>query len=316
MVNTSASTMFSDLDVEVTPDAPIGPMSWYGIGGRADLLIKPNTVEALTTLVKRSQRAQSSLRIFGQGANLLVGDEGVGGIVISLDTPAFREISYNAEGNVNTMRAMGGADLAKVLMDTTRRGLEGLSQMAGIPASIGGAIRMNAGGKFGSIGEAIQTVTCITRSGELVTYPIEEIEFEYRQTNIPDPIIIAATFRITPADPIALRKKVKDIFAFKKSTQPLAEHSAGCTFKNPLDEKTGQRVPAGKLIDEAGLKGHRVGGASVSTHHANFIVTDPSATAGDVIQLLGEVKKRVFDHRGIQLEQEVVIWQRNEDPGI
>ncbi len=309
----SASTMFSDLDVEVVPDAPIGPMTWYGIGGKADVLVKPQTVDALCTLLKRAQRAKSDLRIIGQGANLLVGDEGVGDIVISLDTPVFREITFNAKGDVHTMRAMGGADLAKTLMETTRRGLEGLSHLAGIPASIGGAIRMNAGGKFGNIGDSVQTVTCVTKAGDPVTYPTGEITFDYRQTNIPDPIIIAATFNVTPTDPIALRNKVKEIFAFKKSTQPLTDHSAGCTFKNPLDPETGERIPAGRLIDRAGLKGHRISGAMVSTHHANFIVTDSSATAQDVIGLLAEVQMRVFDRCGVQLEREVVIWRRDKE---
>ncbi|MCH7601343.1 MAG: UDP-N-acetylmuramate dehydrogenase [Planctomycetes bacterium] len=313
MLSSSASTMFSDLEVEITPDAPIGPMTWYGIGGHADILIRPLTIEALTTLVMRCRRTRSDLRVFGKGANLLVADDGVSGIVITLDTPAFREITYNAEGDVHTMRAMAGADMAATLMDATRRGLEGLSQMAGIPASIGGAIRMNAGGKYGCIGDAIETVTCIGRNGELVTYPKSELTFTYRQTNIPDPIIIAATFRVTPTDPIALREKVKDIFSYKKSTQPLADHSAGCTFKNPIDPETGEFIPAGKLIDRAGLKGYCIGGATVSTHHANFIVTNPSATASDVMRLLAEVRKRVFDHSGIQLEQEVVIWRRKEE---
>lgn len=309
----SASTMFADLDVEVQPDAPIGPMTWYGIGGRADLLVKPNSVEALYTLMKRADRTQTTVRVFGQGANLLVCDEGVGGIVLSLDSPAFREVSFNAEGEVHTMRAMAGADVPKLVMETTRRGLEGLSHMAGIPCSVGGAVRMNAGGKFGSISDTIETVTCITRTGELVTYPKSEIEFDYRQTNIPDPIVVAATFRVTPTDPIELRQRVKEIFAFKKSTQPLADHSAGCTFKNPIDPATGERVSAGKLIDEVGLKGYSVGGATVSTHHANFIVTDPSATANDVVQLLTEVQQRVFDRTGIRLEREIVIWQRTRE---
>ena len=245
MLSSSASTMFSDLEVEITPDAPIGPMTWYGIGGHADILIRPLTIEALTTLVMRCRRTRSDLRVFGKGANLLVADDGVSGIVITLDTPAFREITYNAEGDVHTMRAMAGADMAATLMDATRRGLEGLSQMAGIPASIGGAIRMNAGGKYGCIGDAIETVTCIGRNGELVTYPKSELTFTYRQTNIPDPIIIAATFRVTPTDPIALREKVKDIFSYKKSTQPLADHSAGCTFKNPIDPETGEELGVG-----------------------------------------------------------------------
>ena len=136
--------------------------------------------------------------------------------------------------------------------------------------------------------------------------------FEYRTANIAEPVILSATFNLQPADPIALRNRVKEIFAFKKSTQPLAEHSAGCTFKNPIDPETEQRVPAGKLIDEAGLKGHTIGGASVSHHHANFIVIQSPAAAADVLQLLDLIRRRVYEHAGIELEQEVVVWQRSD----
>ena len=288
-------------------------MTWYAIGGRADLLVRPNDLASLTTLVKRCHRTGTPLRVFGGGANLLVADEGVGGIVVRLDTPALRQIRYNRAGEIRTMRAMAGADLARTLMDTTRRGLGGLSQMAGIPGTVGGAIRMNAGGAFGCIGDAVRSVTCLTRRGDLVTYPAGELRFEYRTTNIPDPLIVAATFDLEPTDPIALRKRVKEIFAFKKSTQPLADHSAGCTFKNPVDPISEQRVAAGKLIDEAGLKGHRIGGASVSRRHANFIITEPGAVAEDVFQLLELIRRRVYEHCGIELQEEVVVWRRGDD---
>lgn len=314
MLGLSVSSLFGDLDVEAITDAPIGPaMTWYGIGGRADTLIRPRTIEALATLVKRCSRSGTPLRILGSGANLLVADEGVDGVVIKLDHDTFTETKYNAAGEIHAMRAMAGADMAKTLMDATRRGLEGLSQMAGIPATIGGAIRMNAGGAYGAVGDAVESVTCLTKAGEKVTYPAAEIKFGYRHTNIPDPIILSATFRLQQADPIALRDRVKDIFAFKKSTQPLADHSAGCTFKNPIDPVKEQRVPAGKLIDEAGLKGLSVGGASVSPRHANFIVTVPGAIAGDVLKLLEMVRRRVYEHAGIELEEEIAIWRRGPE---
>lgn len=309
----TVSSLFADLDVEATTDALIGAtMTWYGIGGRADLLIRPRTIDALATLMKRCDRSGTPLRVLGSGANLLVADEGVDGIVVKLDHDAFTEIKYNAAGEIHAMRAMAGADLAKTLMDATRRGLEGLSQMAGIPATIGGAIRMNAGGAYGAIGEAVDSVTCFTRAGEKVTYPASEIKFNYRGTNIPDPIILSATFKLTPTDPIKLRDQVKEIFSYKKSTQPLADHSAGCTFKNPIDPETDQRVPAGKLIDEAGLKGTSVGGATVSDRHANFIVTVPGATADDVLKLLEMVKQRVYEEKGVELHEEIAIWRRGD----
>ncbi|MHC4429093.1 MAG: UDP-N-acetylmuramate dehydrogenase [Planctomycetota bacterium] len=307
------TSLFADLDVEVTPDAPIGSMTWYGIGGRCDLLVEPRSLKALAALVQRTHRNGTPLRVLGGGANLLVADEGADGIVVKLSSPSLREVRYNRHGEARLMRAMAGADLARTLMDATRRGLDGLSQMAGIPGTVGGAIRMNAGGAFGCIGDAVHSVTCLTRKGDLVTYPASELHFEYRSTNIPDPLVVAATFELRPDDPIALRKRVKEIFAFKKSTQPLAEHSAGCAFRNPVDPVSEERVPAGRLIEAAGLKGTTIGGASVSRHHANFVVTEPGARAEDVLQLLELVRRRVYEHCGIELEEEVVVWRRGDE---
>jgi UDP-N-acetylmuramate dehydrogenase len=148
-----------------------------------------------------------------------------------------------------------------------------------------------------------------------VTYRAADLTFGYRETNIPDPIILGVNFRLRPDDPIALRQRVKESFEYKKSAQPLAEHSAGCVFRNPIDPVSEQRASAGRLIHEAGLKGTRIGGASVSTRHANFIVTEPGATADDVIRLMDDIRRRVFDHAGIELQDELVIWRREEDEG-
>ncbi len=309
----SASSLFSDLDVDVMHDAPLATLTWYGIGGKADLLIRPRSVDALATLVKRCRRENTPVRVLGEGANLLVADEGVDGVVVRLDHETFREMRYNRQGEIQLMRCMAGADLARALMDSTRRGLEGLSQLAGIPASVGGATRMNAGGAYGCLGDAVDSVTTITSAGDVVTYPRDQLKFEYRSTNIPDPVILATTFRLEQSDPVKLRDRVKEIFAYKKSTQPLAEHSAGCTFRNPIDPETGERVSAGKLIDLAGLKGETIGGATVSRHHANFITTVPGATATDVLALLQRIQKRVFESTGIELEPEVAIWKRGEE---
>ena len=161
------------------------------------------------------------------------------------------------------------------------------------------------------MGDAIESVTCLTAEGDVVTYPASELTFAYRATNIPDPVVLSVTATLTETDPIALRDRVKEIFAFKKSTQPLADHSAGCTFRNVLDPVSEKLVPAGKLIDEAGLKGESHGGATVSRQHANFIVTEAGATADDVLQLLERVRRRVFEMTGYDLEPEIAIWRRD-----
>lgn len=311
------SSLFADLDVDVRTDVPLGSMTWYGIGGAADFLVRPRSQEALVTLVRRARREGMPVRVLGSGANLLIADEGVDGIVLKLDAPCFTELRYNATGEVEAMRVGAGADMAKTLNDTVRRGLAGLAQMAGIPASVGGAVRMNAGGAFGAIGDAIHSVGCLSESGEPRVYPASEILFGYRETNLRDPIILWAAFRLEETDPVALRDRVKEIFAYKKSTQPLADHSAGCMFKNPSDVRpgaNGERVSAGKLIDQAGLKGSAVGGAYVSQQHGNFIAVRPGARSADIVELVRQVKERVAGTHGIELHTEVVYWSRSREP--
>lgn len=310
---TSAATIYGDLDVQVELDAPIGARTWFNTGGTADVLLHPANVEVVSEIVRRCRRTETPLRIMGEGANMLVSDAGVDGIVLRLDTPAFRAIEFNADGNVELMRVGAGADMARVVIDTTRRGLSGLAQMAGIPASIGGAIRMNAGGAFGSIGEAVEAVACLSKSGEVNVYPKSELNFEYRSTNIPDGIVLWSVFHVTQTDPIELRSRVKEIFAYKKSTQPLGEKTAGCMFKNPVQPGEDEPTSAGKIIDQVGLKGLRVGTAEVSPIHANFITIDRGGRADDAIALAEEVVRQVKSERGIELEREVVVWRRGEE---
>ena len=204
---------------------------------------------------------------------------------------------------------MAGADLARILIDAARLGQAGLEAMAGIPASIGGAIKMNAGGRYGSISDCLTKITCMTHKGENVTYDIADITFNYRKSEIADPLILSGTFELKVDTPNQVREAVKEIFSWKKTKQPLADPAAGCCFKNPIDS-SGNRISAGKLIDEAGLKGTKIGGAIVSKSHANFILTSPDATAKNVIELMSLIKQQVFNHSGIQLESEVIIWSR------
>ena len=306
------SDFLGDIDAEIEFDAPIGSMTYYAIGGRADVLVRPNSTDALSRLIHRCYNSNVPVRILGKGANLLIDDIGVDGIVIKLDKECFKKSRFNSEGTVDALHCMGGVDLSKTLMETARCGLDGLQSMAGIPASIGGAIRMNAGGKYGSISDSLSSVTCLTKSGELVTYPAKELQFDYRECKISDPIILSATFELQQEDPVRIRESVLDIFAWKRSKQPLADTSAGCAFKNPK-QQNGERVSAGKLIDESGLKGFSIGGATVNSQHANFVTTNPQATAQNVIAVMNEMKRRVFDCSGIELQREVVVWSRDPE---
>lgn len=306
------SEFFSDIDADYIFDAHIGAMTYFTIGGNVDALVKPHSIEALSLLLQKCHNASIPFRVLGKGANLLIDDIGVDGVVVKLDHDCFTTCTFNREDSSGTMQSMGGADLSKTVMETARNGLHGLQAMAGIPASIGGAIRMNAGGKYGSISDTLSTITTLTTSGEIVTHQASDLGFEYRKSNISDPIILSATFQLIPDDPIKIREGVKEIFAWKKARQPLADTSAGCAFKNPIDEE-GQHISAGELIDDAGLKGFTIGGAQVSMQHANFITTTENGTAKDVLVLMNEIRKRVLDHSGIELQKEVVVWSRDSE---
>ncbi len=304
------STFFGGLKVEFEFDAQIGSMTHYAIGGRAEVLVKPKSVDSLCELLKRCYQSEAPLRILGKGANLLIDDIGVDGVVVKLDEPCFKSTHFNREGSIDSLKVMAGADMSTTIMDTARRGLDGLTAMSGIPATIGGAIRMNAGGKYGSISDSLDSVTCITKEGETVTYDAHSIDFGYRESKISEPLILSATFKLLPYDPILIRERVLKIYAWKRTRQPLAEASAGCVFKNPIG-KDGERISAGQLIDECGLKGEKIGGASISKSHANFIVTSPQATSRHVIELMELVQTQVFDETGIQLQNEIVIWSQD-----
>lgn len=314
-----ASRLFSDLDVLVEADAPLGPRTWFGVGGRADALVHPRSEEALAALVSRCHRDGIELRVLGEGANLLVADEGVSGVVVRLDAPCFCERRLNAKGAVEGVRVMGGASLARCVLETTRGGFAGLEGLAGIPASIGGAVRMNAGGAFGAIGDRLHAVGCIDRRGEVVVAPAASLNLGYRRCELPGEIVLWASFTLDEGDPVRLRAEVAEVYAFKQSTQPLVDHSAGCMFRNPTEDEVPEEVratfggvpSAGGLIDRAGLKGLVHGGARVSEHHANFIVVGPGATAADILGLSMTVADRVADRFGVRLRREVVVWDRS-----
>ncbi|MDP6986710.1 MAG: UDP-N-acetylmuramate dehydrogenase [Phycisphaerales bacterium] len=308
----SRSSLLGDLDIDVTLDAPIGAMTWYGIGGRADVLASPRTEQALTELVKRCRANDTPVHVLGGGANLLIDDGGIEGIVIKLDHEHFRRVRYTATGDITAAAAGAGADLFRLVQDTRRRGLHGFEMMAGIPGTAGGAVRMNAGGAWGQISDCLRTVTLLSLSGDSQTLNAADLGFRYRGSDLPTGIITECTIELQEDDPIRVRDRVIEIFQHKRSTQPMADHSAGCTFRNPSDPETGRHLSAGAIIDHAGLKGTRVGGAVVSEQHANFIVTEPGASATDVRRLIDEIRAAVLERTGVHLEPEVVIWKRGD----
>jgi len=256
-------------------------------------------VEQLRALVERSRGEDVPIKVLGQGANVLISDDGFDGVVVRFDSPAFQKVEQQGE----RFHVGAGVELIPFSRRCSRRGYSGLEGMAGIPATVGGAVRMNAGGKFGEFGDAVREVDVVTPMGERKTLSREEIGFGYRRSAIGENLVVAAELELKEGDPAKTHQKFAECYAEKRRTQPLTEPSAGCIFKNP----TG--ASAGALIDRAGLKGTRCGGAKVSEKHANFIVTDAQAAASDVLRLIDLIRERVSREFQTDLETEIDIWR-------
>ncbi len=314
-------------EVAIERAAPLP--TWLGVGGCADRLARPGSVEEL----RRCVDLDPGLRVLGDGANLLVDDEGVGELVVVLggefgqtqwtvDPPPRRRgsgITGQESGGGARIRVGAAVNLPKLILECVRRGLGGIEGLGGIPATVGGAVVMNAGGKFGQIADAVACVQAVDRQGGVHTIEREEIDFAYRRSGLNDLIITVVELALAPSDSGALRERLREVMAYKKDSQPLKDRSAGCCFKNPVLSRDvdgigrrGDRVGAGLLIDRAGCKGLTIGGASVSPEHANFIVaaTGGGARARDVIRVMEAVEKRVLERFGVRLEREVVVWSR------
>ena len=306
------STASQQLDIQ--DNAPIS--TWFHIGGRAKRFARPMSSEDLLACITMDDE----LRLLGEGANLLVDDDGVSDLVVSLQQGSFVETQIDETSGI--VYAGAGVALPGLINRCVRSGLGGLEKLAGIPATIGGAIIMNAGGAFGEMSQFVSRVHAIDRAGRTHEFDRSQIDFAYRQSHLNHLIITSAVLQLEPGDRDEIAQTRASCMAYKSKSQPLGEKSAGCVFKNPtLTDPiegigdSGERVSAGMLIDRAGLKGLSVRGASVSQVHANFITTTPDAHARDVIELIEVVRARVEEAFGVHLHNELVIWSdRKEDP--
>lgn len=277
---------------------PLAPHTWFRLGGPAEYFAEPRDAAELARLVQRCQQEDLPVRLLGGGSNLLVRDEGVPGVVIHLPEAGFGQVEVQGRRVV----AGGGAKLGHVISIAVREGLAGLETLVGIPGTIGGALHGNTGSRGGDIGQWTERATVLTRGGEVSERQRDELVFAYRQSSLDELVILAAEFELEPDDPEQLTKRMQQQWIVKKAAQPLAHQSAGCIFKNP------RGMSAGMLIDQAGLKGARIGGAEVSDRHANFIVAEPGASTQDVLRLIELVRSRVADRVGIDLELEIEVW--------
>lgn len=290
---------FAGLEEIVAENYPLKRHTWYRIGGPARYFVRPRSQHELASAVARCVEHGIAIYILGLGANLLVKDEGIDGAVFRLDAPEFEAVAIRDE-----LVAVGaGVDLQKLIVNVAREGLAGIETLAGIPGTIGGAIRMNAGGKFGDLGVVVESVTTMDFKGTVTRREKDEIVFGYRSSDLVDPIILSAELKLEADDPDELVKRYREVWMYKRNTQPLNTRNSGCIFKNP-----GNGQSAGALIDQSGLKGLRLGQAEVSGKHANFIIAHPDCPSSDVLSLVRTVQERVHQRHGIWLEPEVKIW--------
>ncbi len=290
-------TAISGLDC-VSEQVPLADRTWLKVGGAAQYFAEPTSVEELKAVVERCRDENMIARLLGGGSNVLVRDEGVAGMIISLAAPSFSRI--NVGGHKATIG--GGANLANAITMTVGAGLSGLEALVGIPGTIGGALHGNAGSHGGDIGQWATAATVMTRAGEIIERSREDLVFAYRQSSLDELVILEATFELEEEDPVEITKRMQKQWIVKKANLPMAHENTGCIFKNP------RGMSAGMLIDQCGLKGERIGGAEVSQRHANFFVTQSNAKASDVLQLIDLVRNRVAERMGVELETEIEIW--------
>ena len=293
-------SIFSGLEQIVETDYPLAKRTWYGLGGPADYFIRPKTTEQLKEVVERCNENKIRIYVMGFGSNLLIGDDGLRGAVVKLEAEQFAQIKYDAQD----VTAWAGAELSKLVLDCVKKGLSGIEALTGIPGSVGGAVKMNAGGNFGDFGAAVESVTLMDSAGNVFEKSKPELEFDYRQTNITAKFVLNARLKLNSADPEQIMRTVKEIWIYKKNNQPLNTKNSGCIFKNPAG------ASAGALIDRAGLKGLQIGGAVVSEKHANFIIAKEGCSSRDVTRLIEAIKQRVKEQFDIELELEIEIWDK------
>jgi UDP-N-acetylenolpyruvoylglucosamine reductase len=276
---------------------PLAKRTTLRVGGPAAIYFEPACEADLAQGLKFCAEHEVNFFILGRGSNLLVRDGGIRGLVVCLSHPVFSAVAIDGE----RLRCGAGAKLKQVAVEAKRAALTGVEFLEGIPGSVGGALRMNAGAMGGATFDAVESIRVMDYLGQARDLKVSEVEVEYRGCPLlKTHIALGAVFRCRAATREEVEQRMNAFSAKRWTSQPAAP-SAGCCFKNPVT------IPAGKLIDELGLKGLRVGGAMVSLEHGNFIVNDGTATARDVLQLMEQIRARAKAERGIELQTEVEI---------
>jgi UDP-N-acetylmuramate dehydrogenase len=293
------ANLFSGLDDEVVQEnVPLKPYTWYKIGGPARWFIRPRNVEELQEAAKRCTENDIPIYVLGLGANLLVSDEGVNGAVFRLDHDHWRRVKFDK----NVAEVGAGVDMQKLIIRACRQGLAGIESLAGIPGTVGGGVRMNAGGKFGDIGAVVTRVQVMDAEGILFERFKDDLVFEYRSTNISAKFILGATLELDEDDPDRIMRRTKEIWMYKRNTQPLNTKNCGCIFKNP------RGLSAGALIDQTGPEGHARRRRGSERQARELHRRAPRVQRRRRAEADEDHPGKVYDKHQVQLDSEVQVW--------
>lgn len=287
---------FKKISPHLLENEPMSAHTTFRIGGPADMFVSVRSISEVRELIKAAKETMTPFMVIGNGSNMLVSDKGIRGLVIHIG----KDLSdISVSGNIITAQA--GALMSKVASEALRAELTGFETLSGIPGSLGGGLFMNAGAYGGEIKNVVKSVTYIDESGEIYTVSNEECKFSYRHSIFCDggKYILSAELELKKGDPSEIKAAMDDYNNRRKEKQPLSMPSAGSTFKRP------EGYFAGRLIEDCGLKGYRVGGAMISDLHAGFVVNTGNATASDVMTLIDDVRDMVRKKFGVELEPEV-----------
>ena len=291
--------LFSEFQGAVQAEAPLASLTWFRLGGPAEWLARPRDPEELAQILARARDAGLPAKVLGGGSNVLVRDDGVRGLIIHLESPAFSDVKV--EGG--RIEAGAAVPLTALISQAARAGLGGLEVLTGIPGTIGGAVRGNAGGRQGSIGQFVVDVTAIGPTGDLVRRSQDDLSFGYRWSNLDDSLILGVGLALPSEDPEAVVRRMRRVWIVKKENQPYGHQSAGCIFKDPAPDVTARAV-----LEAAGVRGMQLRGVEVSDRHPNYMIAHPGATASELLALIEAVRDRVRETSGHELELQIQVW--------
>jgi UDP-N-acetylmuramate dehydrogenase len=277
---------------------PLAPFTHLRIGGPAEYLVTPRTRDELARVVAACAAEKIPLRVLGVGTNLLVRDEGVTGVVVRLTAPEFITVTVTGKA----VKAGGGATLFSLIAAAATAGLAGFETLVGITATVGGALRFNAGDRSGEIADHLVRVEVIDANGRIAVRQRGDIRFGEHDSDLDDPVVLGVEFALEADDPDAIVKRMRRAWINRKAEQPLSHQAAVRVFRNPHGQT------AAHLVERAGLVGARVGAAQVSDRNANYIVAQPGTTAADVVALAEKMRAGVRNTLGVSLEQELKVW--------